>query len=550
MGIRKVEFWDFFHEADNAAPTAKWAAVDGAWSITTRKLRGAHNGGGAIGTSYLASGTGSEQNNRLRYGIKFTPVATTPGWWAAYIIQADAQVGRYLGNSIVVTIDASNVTIYTSAANVLTQRAQAVHAHATGTTYRMLIDLDPTTGDITIYEDDNLSDERPEATTSVLVQPALTGQPWVGRTELGLACHDVDMDHELFQVQHPDFVTVIHDPSPKQPTIEWHKYLTKRPGRFSFRLGINEDGTESLDVSLNAGEMIEITIYDGSVNHREFFGKVEDVRRSTSEGFMKVSGRDTLGQMTVQEADFTRGAAVTQATQITDLLTNCTDDLPIIDVKAGGNNYETDFKGRSTWDSIASLARQLGYGVWQTKDRKFKATDTYAASGITIDNDDDVVLDAVEAKDLYDLINTIHVYYTGGDELRTDGGSQALYGKRGGPHMGNVVLNKHSTAAAQAQEEGDGWKDHYKDLIQAVRVNVADYHELDIGTTVTLELDNLGITGLSALVVEKHYDDRYPWFTFGCIIYTANPLLRTMRDPTETMHEGRRLGGDASAWQA
>jgi hypothetical protein len=550
MRIRRVDFWDFFHEADNAAPTAKWTNVDGTWSITTRKLRGAHNGGGAVGTCYLTSGTGGKQNARLRYGIKFTPVATTAGWWAAYIIQASAQAGRYLGNSIVVTIDASNVTVYTSAANVLTQRGQVVHAHATGTTYRMLIDLDPVTGNMFIYEDDNLSDERPEATTSILTVATISGYPFSGRTEIGLACHDVDMDHEYFQVQSPDFVTVVHNPTPKKPTIEWHRYLMKRPGRYRFHMGMNEDATEGTDPTVVVGDHIEIIIYDGSVNHREFFGQIEDLKRDTADGMVRVTGRDPTNQMVVQEGDYTTGGAMAQGTQIVNLIDNCTDDLPSIDVKAGGNNYDIDFKGRNTWEAVRSVARQMGYSFWYSKDRKLKATDTYVASGITIDNDDDVVLDAVEAKDLYDLVNTIHVYYDGGDELRTDATSQGLYGKRGGPHVGNVLLNKASTVAAVAQEEGDGYKDHYKDPVQAVRVNVVDYHELDVGETVTLNLDNLGIAAASALVVEKHYDDRYPWLTFGCIIFTVNPLLRLQRDATETMFEGRRLSADASAWQA
>jgi hypothetical protein len=542
MRIRRVEKRDFMHEADNAAPTAAWTAVDGSWAINTRKLRASHNGGTTIGTCYWTGGIGATtQNERLCYDVDMDIINSAAGWWAAAIITADAQAGRYLGNSVVIYIDATDIKVYTSAANVLTQRHTATSAHSSGNNYHLEIDFDPSSGAITIYQDSHDASDFPEAVTSVISETSTTGFPWSGDINVGLACEKCTCDFGWYQIHRPNHTQIING------SVRWSHYLGKRPGHFRFASALDDDNDSTLE--FGESDHIEILLEDGTRFYREFYGRIENEDKDTSRGVTVLTGRDILQQLAVNEADLTLGGATQQSGHITQIISGSTDDLPTIDVKAGGDNYDVDYEGRTAYDSVMAMAQQLKYSVWATAWGKVNATDTYAASGITIDNDDDVVLDVKLINDTFDLANTVHVYYNAGDELRTDGTSQTAYGKRGGSNPGGIIINWHIADAGSAQDLGDGVKDWYKDVLDAVVVNVADYHELNIGETVTLELDNMGVTGASALVMEKHFDDRYPWITFFCDIYTAGtPIPRVFRDPALTMDKGKHLGQDGQAW--
>lgn len=544
MRIRRVVRWDFFNEADNASPTKSFTNITiigaAVFSIVSRKLNCLRGAPGDAATAYWTLGL--TQSETLRYHVKITINATDVGFSCGIILQGDAAAGQFLGNSRVLLIAANETALYPSAADALGGVIHTeVKAHSAGNTYRLEIEYNPTTGLFNVWEDANLSDDRPDPTTIVILA-AQDGAPLSGNGQLGVFCDNCDCDFEFYQVQRPDFDQIVDG------SVSYSKFISKRPSLVRFAIPIDDD--KSITAEFQKHNAVEVVIEDASIAYREFFGLIERTDWDTKLGALLLEGRDTLQQMVVTEADHNTGGAVQQSTQMTDIITARTDDLPIIDVKAAGDNYENNYGGRNVWEVIGTLARQLGHGVWQDKDRKVMVTDVYAASGITMDNDDDTVLDAQEIEDLYDLCNTAHVYHQAGDDEQTDGASQTTYGKRGGPLYGSTRVDKEILAAGQAQDEGDFWINHYKDPVQALYIQVADYHELDIGETVTLNIDHLGLTGASALVVEKHYEDGKPFFTFHCVIYTVNPLLRLNRDPGMTGHDGKRLGSDANAWQA
>lgn len=544
MRIRRVELWDFFHEDDNASPTAKFTnlSIVGAneFAIVSRTLSYTRAAGGDAATAYWTAGF--TQSETLRYHVKISVVDTDAGWACGLIFQADAAAGKYLGNSRVLLIDADETTLYPSAANVLGAGiGTSATAHAAGNTYRLEIEYNPSTGVFTVWEDANLNDDRPDPTTvSMLAETDVA--PLSGNGQLGVFCDDCDCEFTFYQVQRPDSNEIVDG------SVSFSKFISKRPSVARFAVAVDDD--KSITQEFQEHNAFELVIEDSSIRYREFFGLIEKTDWDTTTGLLLLEGRDTLQQMVVNEADHTTGGAVQQSAQIENIFNGNTDDLPTIDVKTAGDNYENDYEGRTVWEVVGSLARQLGHGIWQDKERKVKITDAYQASGITIDNDDDDVLDAQEIKDIYDLCNTAHVYHSVGDDLQTDGGSQGTYGKRGGPLYGATRVDQEIAAAGQAQDEGDFWINHYKDPVQALYIQVADYHELDIGQTVTLNIDHLGLAAASALVVEKHYEDGKPYFTFHCVIYAVNPLLRLNRDPGMTGHDGKRLASDANAWQA
>lgn len=535
-----MDYRDFMHEADNAAPTNFWTAVDGDWDIDTRKLKAAHDGVTTIGTCYWTDSV-TAQNEQLLYDIDLDIISTSANWWAALIIQADAQAGRYLGNSVVIYIDASDIKVYTSAANVLTERVTQTSAHSSGNNYHLEVDFTPSNGLITINQDTHDASDYPEAVTAIITGQTVAGSPYSGNTEIGLACENCEVDFGWFQIHRPDIDTIIDG------SVNYGKYLNKRPGHYSFSYGADDDALLS-SYEINAGDIIEILIENGTRLYREIYGRIENANKDTKRACTTISGRDILQQLVVNEADHTLGGATQQSGHITAIFTNNTDDLPTIDVKAAGDNYDVDYEGRSAWDSVMSVVEQLNEGMWADAWGRVYVTDSYGASGITIDNDDDVVLDAKNVNDLYDMCNTAHVYYNGGDELRTDATSQATYGKRGGPPPGGVKINYHIADAGAAQDLGDFLITNFKDLTNIVKVNVADYHELNPGQTCTLNLDNLNIQGTSALVMEKHFDDNYPFFTFVLVCYAGTEIPRAVRDPALTLDAGKHLGQDGQAW--
>jgi hypothetical protein len=544
MRIRRVTIWDYMHEADNAAPTKYWTAVDGDWDIVTRALRANHDGGTTIGTCYWTDSTAATvQDERLLWDIDMDIQQTSAGWWAAIIIQADAQAGRYLGNSIVIYIDATDIKVYTSAANVLTERQSETSAHSSGNTYRLEVDFNPVTGAIVINQDANLANARPEATTEVL-SGVVPGAPISGNTELGLACEDCIVDFRWFQVHRPDFDQIA------EGSVAISHYISKSIDFARFATGIDDD--KDITQEFSKGDYFEILTEDGTLLYREFFGRLEKTEWDTAHGVLRCDGRGLLQQLSQRHVDGATGL-VSQGAMLIDVFDTFSDDLPSIDVKAGGDNYNNTVVARPAWLRAGALARQLGYGIWQGEDRTIQATDTFPASGLTIDSDNDVVLDARDTEDLYDLCNEVHVYYGGAAEVdASDAASQATYGQRGGSmNPTGVVLDLHTTVKGQAGDEAQFWIDNYKDPVEAVMVQVADFHELNVGDTVTLNIDHLGLAGSNSLVAEKHYRDGEPFFSFMCIIYGgAAPVLRWNRDPTDSMQDSKRMAQENTSWNA
>jgi len=536
MIIRRVELRDYFIESDNGAPTAQWTAVDGTWAIASRKLN--HAGGGppptADGTVYKT--VAWAQGEKLCYDIKMEPTVLGADWSFGLIIQADAIAGRYLGNSYVLELTAAATKIQESAANSLTQLGTVANAHTTGETYRFEVIFDPSLGTFTVYEDVDLADARPEATTGALTCTDSAGV-LTGNQRIGLFCVNCTVDFELFQVHRPACETVVDG------TVRYSKFLNKRPASFEMDIGLDDDGS-TLEFDLN--DDVEIIIEDGTLQYRELFARVEKFERDPVGGTAHMMGRDISRELTTVEAVKTIGAPAALSTHITGIVDDNCSLCTSLDVKAGGGNYEGDYKQRSAWSQMTSLCRQLGYGMWVKPTGEVMATDTYVASGITIDNDDDVVLFAREETDMFDLCNTMRVVGSGAvTEARTDATSQGTYGKRGGPYPGGVIVDRRIAAAGNAQAEGDFWITNYKDPCRIVTVDCADFHELNVGETCTLNLDNLGIVALPALVTEKHYDDRNPWLTFVCALYAVTPFLRMRRDKPSSEGMANKWSSDA-----
>jgi len=543
MRIRRVILQDFFHESDNTSPTRNWTGLSiigtGDWNILSRTLWYQKDAPGEAGTAYWTDAY--VQSERVRYQVKINIKHTNAGFMCGLIFQADANAGAYLGNSRVLLLSATHVTLYPCAGDTLGAAiSSTAHTHSAVNDYRIMIDYDPATGVFEIFEDDAMYDGRPDPTTS-----RATGtdpSPLTGNNRVGVFAHDCNCEFTLFQVQRPDSDMIVDG------SVSYHKYVSKRPMTFAFAVAIDDD--KSMTREFQRNDDVEIIIEDGTVAYRECYGRIEWEEWDTARGSCKFTGRDPFQQLLVQEAVYNSGGVKDNQEKIQAILSAHSDDLPGIDVKAGGNDYENVYYGRSSWDVISSLARQAGYGMWFSKDREVMVTDSYPASGVTIDSDTDPVFDACVIEDIYDLCNDNRLYSTGNVQTQADATSKATYGKRGGPLAGGSGVDLHITADAQGAEEGQFWVDMYKDPVQAVLVRVADYHELDVGMTLTLNIDQLGLTGATALCVEKHYMDGSPWFTFHCVIYSGTPLLRLNRDPTLTMSDGKQAALRANSWSS
>jgi hypothetical protein len=235
----------------------------------------------------------------------------------------------------------------------------------------------------------------------------------------------------------------------------------------------------------------------------EMDGRVEKVKQHSKTSLWEISGRDWRSEAMCVEGAYSAGANKNDAIMI-NIIDNCLSMLKSGDVPATGDAASTPtFKGNTAFDRLINLGEQCSLNQKQGFWRDWTWFSAYAASGITIDEDTDPVVDATIVSESSSMANKISVYYGAVGSMTA--ATEAVAASRGkGANSDMVIISKDCDAAHAAALAAYLINCLSYDS-KIVDIWVADYQELLVGQAVTIDAATIGVTATSGIVVEKEY---------------------------------------------
>lgn len=495
---------NFYENADTAADNWTEDANGVQILVVTNKFQFTA-GGGVICRAHWTRLVDQQHALWYQFQIKQYNAVTVAGYNAGIYFYSSAVAGAHYGNGYLVVVEEDTGTIYLRiyrvAANVLTKLNEAAITFALNTEYLIEVYYDPGTGVITAYQDG--------------VQKVTTtdGTPWATGSYVALRCQNFNVQFNKVRCRRPaDSPTMLELP---------HVIQVASGGVSTWKAMTEMSGAGTCEWKV--GDGIECELYDGSSYVEDFDGVVSEVKLSTRTGTATISGTDWRGQAISCEAIYAGGAKNVGNIMI-DIITN---NLTVLReggvVATGDGAVARTLRGRYVYEQLQALCIEVDYSMWQTFWRKFNLTNSYPASGITINSDTDPVVDSEWVEDGYELINAINVYRTGGVVYTdSDSTSQGLYYKRGRTVIDPTIPDlNHATAYATNLISRTSMLAKVCDIWVA-----GEYHELMVGDAVTLTIEELNLDGTSALVLEKEYGPDVPGFRFRCVIGTQEKERR------------------------
>ena len=503
MKSYRVLLKENFYEADDSVAD-HWTEDAGAAaiSIVSNKYRFADGTGATLSRAHFTRLVGQAQAMEYQFqAVQYTPNCA-PGWDFRMYFYIDNTAGAHYGNGYVVkVIEAAGVIyikIYKIAANVLTEKASASITFVQGTTYLFRIEYDPATGKIEVFQ---------AGVTKVnWTDPA----PLAGGSYVALRANLVDVEYNKVRARRPA-------DSPPLITEPHICHMINQPSTWKAQFKLDSGAAGATEWLVNDG--FELELYDSITDAylEEFDGRVNDVKVDTHRGVAELTGTDWRGQCLKTEAVYAGGAKI-----VSDIMKDIIhDNLTVL--REGSVKASTDapaarvLGGQYVQDKLYQLCIEAKFSMWQTFWRAFMITDVYPASGVTINDATDDVIDSEWVQEGGEMINQLSLYYGAAFTPTSsyDGGSQALYDK-----TGKVVVDPTIPDAAHAALYIAGLMSKTLGNEKMIDIWEATYPQLQIGDQVTLTLATLGLAAANGIVIEKEHGPDVPGMRFRVILMT------------------------------
>ena len=484
MGVRRVPFKDWVWEVTGATPE-RWDALTGAITVQSNTIQGDDSAGGtpitAIAPCESNVQTGSiVQAGAMSFDVTMNMVSKllmgTPV--SRFIVWASAVAGTYLGNSYVLEMTPTALTLYRSDANVLTQLATVANAHSLNTEYDFVLSRD-VDGVWTVTEDGVDSGISVEDTTHA------------NGLYLGQYTKDAKTRWSQMRARYNYCASITG--------LSCTDLMTRACAEAKFQY-IPTGETDKSDM-WTVGEGVEITLYDGSNYFVDFWGKVESIEAG-DEGPDTVVCNDWRIELIKAEGVFNGNKKVSDTA--IDIIDSVNRVLTSAGVKATADAPASRaMNGETAFACLKKLAAEAGYQIYYSGSGNLSVTDATSASGLTITASDISKFKIVTELRLN--VNTVKTYYSGGSN--TTGGSGTDYNTYGRSDRILVDTNIPNATQATARanyaiNNGAGGS-----TIIDVWCITDSLNVLRVGDTCTLTLDWLNPSvNATAMVIEKEYN--------------------------------------------
>ena len=513
--IRKVLFKDSFWEVTNTSPD-NWTQDVGTWKVGSQG-NAYVNSNSALGIKTMHPTTAIPQNEHVLLDMMFSVNNTcATNWYVGMVGYASTSSGTYYGNSYYVKCTPTETYLYSSAANELTEVTHVSATHNTTTNYYVTLEIDETNKNLLVYESTTGYDST-VAIIDVDVTTALASGDYMALYSYGV---------------YNSYFSKVRARCPNDMTFTDQPHVFQSLGRETSFLEasvmLNSDGT----VPIAVGDMVEVTISDGTTITEEFDGRVQKVTSDLESYSADIYVQDFRCEGLQNEASYNSTSADAQTAMIGIIDANMTW------LKGGGVKMASDaavaraYEGKYALEQLYDISLEVDFYMWSTFWRKFPITNIFPDPSITID-DSDPIMKAKYVEDGNNVYNIADVYW--GSSLAevndTSGVSQAVYGKKSNLHVDPTITN--ATVAAGIAST---LMTRYATLSKQVDIWVGDYHELMIGDKVTVTLAGLSMDAVTGIVIEKEYGGNMVCIRFRVATYVGEtPYAKEPHDPIRTL---------------
>ena len=513
MPFRRIMFKDLFNEQDGDTP-ARWQSVSGSFTISNKKAYT----NALIGTAYRAVApaensvlTGTiPQGDELYYDVTIRVHSWGANGEAGFIFMASASAGTYFGDSYLVCLETNRLVLYKSASNVRTELSSASATHSVDTDYELLIHINTSTGDIDIYENDTQLIDYTDSS------------PLTSGNYLGLFASFSQVYWSYIKCRYPNCDNYLN--------ARIQKCINKDPD--TLILKIAKSGSSGAETDLDIGDGIEfVLVKDDGSEHIEFWGQVIE-RRTSDDGSIEVMCKDYLYELVKTNIEFDETSTIKSL--ISSIIRNNCRVLTNGDIKDSGDAARArKKKGENGLATIKLLTEEQGYYYDFGPERGFYTSDSFSASGFTINTEHHVSYMYLE--DTNQMANKVTVYYNAGSTTAGgSGGAYETYGKRE-----SVFVDKGILTLTDAQNKANTIYNRYGSLVIIIDVTLAGDNNLSLlepGDTGTYNNDWLDLTSKTFLVLEKEMNlPEGNGVKFRLAVSDSAPPARPQRDITDTL---------------
>lgn len=471
----------------------------------------------------------TDRTNRLPDSTK------VPDW--GFYFYSSSTAGSHYGNGYLVRVEmtyddielewTSTLRVYKVQANVIAEIGTGTDISVEEQAYEYIdwkITYDPTTGAIKVYTRTWAVDA-----SYTLVKTATDTSPITSGSYIAFRAYYLDMGYAFVAVRRPDS----------------YGQLTSSPPDVLHKMG-NYCDTLAMNVHLDSttgttewtvGDQIEVILEgpDGDEDVGDFDGRVDKITVSENNFNARIEATDWRGEALKAEGLFP-SASMKVSDIMRYIIANNLTVLKNGRVKATADAAQTrDLKGKYAMEALWGLCMEKGYSMWQSFWRGFYITNSWNASGKTINNTDDKYILSEYIEDGRGMVNKIIVYWGAGGGTRTaedDAGSQGTYGVQSG-----VMIDPTIPAAGNISDLATNVLNALAGNYKTVDVWYAGYEDLQVGDTVTLTIAPLKISAASGLVIEKAYGPGVSGFRFRCVV---SPYFRDLQ--TDVKQVVARIG--------